>query len=169
MTDGIYTMTFRGKADWGMGMLVFRQGIIAGADSGGVVYDGTYSNDGTNLLVQAKMTVPPGASATNDGQSRLLAMGVRTALDTVMIRIVGDRGSFVKKLAEMTKEGHLSSKQKEMLETVIDAGSASAHRGYKPNRDLLEEMVATMESIIRDHYLTGPILRHMRTLLPPRP
>jgi hypothetical protein len=41
-------------------------------------------------------------------------------------------------------------KQKDMLDTVIDAGSAAAHRGFKPNRSLLQEMVITMETIIRD-------------------
>jgi hypothetical protein len=71
-------------------------------------------------------------SATNDQQFRLLAMGVRTALDYVMTHMVGDIGSFEKKLNMMVEKGHLSRDRKQMLEIVIDAGSAAAHRGFKP-------------------------------------
>lgn len=108
-------------------------------------------------------------SATNDDQFRLLAMGVRTTLDYVMVKIVGDVGSFEEKLNAMVAAGHLSSKQSEMLATVIDAASAAAHRGFKPNRELLKEMMAATESVIRDHYLTSPMLKQMKTLVPPRP
>jgi hypothetical protein len=107
--------------------------------------------------------------ATHEGQVRLLASGVRTALDYVMTQIIGDVGEFPAKLREMVAQGHLSSKQKDMLGTVIDAASAAAHRGFKPERALLEEMVDTMETVIREHYLTGPALLQMKTLVPPRP
>lgn len=107
--------------------------------------------------------------ATHDGQLRLLASGVRTALDHVMTKIVGDVGDFSAKLTAMHLEGHLSTSQKDMLETVIDVGSAAVHRGFKPQKELLEEMLITMETVVRDHYLTGPALRAMKTLVPPRP
>jgi hypothetical protein len=107
--------------------------------------------------------------AAHDGQVRLLAAGVRTTLDYVMVNIIGDVGSFEQKLDEMVEGGHLSPSQRETLATVIDAGSAAAHRGFKPKRALLEEMIDTMEAIIRLHYVTGPTLRTMQTLVPPRP
>ena len=108
--------------------------------------------------------------ATNVEQVRLLSMGVRSALDHVMEKILGaDMGSFSAKLNEMVKRGHLTSTQKDNLETVIDAGSASAHRGFRPSQDLLDEMLAVMESVIRDHYITGPMLKTAKTLIPPRP
>jgi hypothetical protein len=108
-------------------------------------------------------------SATNDTQVRLLSMGVRTALDYVMVKIIGDVGSFEQKLDKMVADEHLSKRQKENLSIVIDAGSASTHRGFKPSRDLLEEMVTVMEGIIRDHYITGPMLNTAKLQIPPRP
>jgi hypothetical protein len=109
-------------------------------------------------------------SATNDGQVRLLSMGVRSALDHVMIRILGgDVGSFEAKLDQMMERGHLTQKQRENLSIVIDAGSASTHRGFKPSRVLLDEMLTVMESIIRDHYVTGPMLETAKAMIPPRP
>jgi hypothetical protein len=86
-----------------------------------------------------------------------------------MNNIVGDVGGFEAKLNEMVKQNYLSPNQRNMLATVVDAGSAAAHRGFKPERTLLEEMLATMESVIRDHYVTGPALRRMQALVPPRP
>jgi hypothetical protein len=107
--------------------------------------------------------------AANDKQSRLLAMGVRTAFDYLMTQMVGDVGDFPKKLSEMVAKGHLTQKQSDMLATIIDAASATAHRGFKPEQQLLEEMVNMMETTIRDHYLTGPSLKRMQTIIPPRP
>lgn len=108
-------------------------------------------------------------SATNDQQFRLLAMGVRAALDNVMTHIVGDLPSFEGKLKAMVEKGHLSADRKEMLETVIDAGSAAAHRGFKPPRDLLQHMVTVMEDVICSHYVTSPMLQQLRQHIPPRP
>lgn len=62
MVDGIYTMTFRGAADWGMGMLVLRRGTITGADIGGCLYEGLYTEEPENIVMQLHMTVPAGAT-----------------------------------------------------------------------------------------------------------
>ena len=109
-------------------------------------------------------------SATNDTQVRLLSMGVRSALDHVMDKILGaDMGNFEAKLDEMVKRGHITTTQRDNLKTVIDAGSASTHRGFRPPQPLLDEMVAVMENIIRDYYITGPMLTTAKNQIPPRP
>lgn len=109
-------------------------------------------------------------SATNDQQVRLLSMGVRAVLDLMMNRILGeDVGGFERKLDEMVMRGHLTANQKENLATVIDAGSASTHRSFRPPKELLDEMVSTMEALVREHYISGPMLATAKTLIPPRP
>jgi hypothetical protein len=80
-----------------------------------------------------------------------------------------DLGPFEVKLTEMVKRGHLTRKQKENLETVIDAGSASSHRAFRPPRQLLDQMLTVMESMIREHYLTGNMLSTLKAHIPPRP
>jgi len=62
MSQGIYTITFRGASDWGIGMLVLQNGNITGADVGGATYDGTYTDNGDSIFFKAIMTVPPGVS-----------------------------------------------------------------------------------------------------------
>jgi hypothetical protein len=109
-------------------------------------------------------------TATNDHQVRMLAMAVRAVVDVVMVqRLSGDFGSFEVKLAKMVDAGYLTKAQAETLETVIDAGSAAAHRGFLANRELLVEMVVIMESMIRELYISGPMMKALKQLIPPRP
>lgn len=109
-------------------------------------------------------------SAVHDKQTRLLSMGVRSVLDRVMtLSLGGDVGNFKQKLSDMVREGHLTEKQAGNLEIVIDAGSASTHRGFRPPRELLEEMVIVMESLVREHYITGPMLQTASVRIPSRP
>jgi hypothetical protein len=71
--DGIYSITFRGRTDWGMGMLLIQSGIITGADSGGVLYDGKYIDNGDSVALDVKMTVPPGATLVQGTPARSTA------------------------------------------------------------------------------------------------
>lgn len=76
MLDGIYTITFRGEADWGMGMLIFQDGQIIGADVGGVQYDGSYIEEGTAVTFDVTMTVPPGSTLVQGTPARSTAYTV---------------------------------------------------------------------------------------------
>jgi hypothetical protein len=108
-------------------------------------------------------------TATNDEQVRILALGVRAAVDVLMVQFVGDIGGFEQKLKKMVETGHLTKAQSETLDIVIDAGSAVAHRGFRPSRELLVEMVVTMETIIRELYISGPMMKALKLRIPPRP
>lgn len=108
-------------------------------------------------------------SATNDDQVRLLAMGVRAALDVVMTQRVGVANGFRDSLDKMVDQGFLSKSQRQSLDTVIGAGSAAAHRGFMPSRELLIEMVAILEGLVRELYVTGPMMKTLQTRIPPKP
>jgi hypothetical protein len=58
--EGFYAITFRGNDGWGIGMVIFRDGAITGADAGGVLYDGYYADRGEHLDLNARIRVPPG-------------------------------------------------------------------------------------------------------------
>ena len=60
--DGIYTMTFRGAAGWGLGLLELRDGVVTGADAAGAMYDGTYSESDASVTLNLSMIVPPGVT-----------------------------------------------------------------------------------------------------------
>jgi hypothetical protein len=68
--DGIYSMHFRGAADWGMGILVLEGGKITGADSSGALYDGGYLVQGSEIEVRMIVTVPPGVTLVQGTPAR---------------------------------------------------------------------------------------------------
>ena len=68
--DGIYSITFRGAVDWGIGMLVLRKGIVTGADAAGVYYDGHYRDSGSAVEFNITMTVPPGVTLVQGTAAR---------------------------------------------------------------------------------------------------
>lgn len=68
--DGIYSITFRGAVDWGIGMLVLRKGVVTGADTGGVYYDGHYRISNFAVEFNMTMTVPPGATLVQGTAAR---------------------------------------------------------------------------------------------------
>lgn len=68
--DGIYSITFRGAVGWGIGMLVFRKGILTGADASGICYDGHYRDLGSVVDFNITMIVPPGVTLVQGTAAR---------------------------------------------------------------------------------------------------
>jgi hypothetical protein len=64
MTDGFYAIYYTGKISSGFGVLVFRDGVIVGADAAGIFYDGEYTTKQEKGTLEGtiKMTIPPGVS-----------------------------------------------------------------------------------------------------------
>jgi hypothetical protein len=62
--DGFYAMYFTGAMGSGNGVLVLREGVIAGADSAGGTYDGKYVaiDDGRFLEGSVTLKIPAGAT-----------------------------------------------------------------------------------------------------------
>lgn len=82
------------------------------------------------------------------GSMRLVMMGTRTLIDMFMLRTVGDVGDFDKKLTALETMGYVSSMNREMVAAAVDAGSASAHRGFVPLREHLEAAMDIVESFL---------------------
>ncbi|MCH7500680.1 MAG: hypothetical protein IH886_11830 [Nitrospinae bacterium] len=87
MVDGIYQITFRGAADWGVGMLILKDGTVTGADVGGVLYDGTYTDQGSKISVNLALTVPPGVTLVQGAppQSKEYKFDFKLSLDKKVI------------------------------------------------------------------------------------
>ena len=66
---------------------------------------------------------------------RLAVIGCRTLVDMVSNNKVGDIGGFETKIKELHKQGILSDSTKIILSHAVDAGNASAHRGWQPTPD----------------------------------
>lgn len=80
----------------------------------------------------------------------LATMGTRTVIDHVMTIAVGDvKGGFEAKLNKMVEQGHMGEKEKRVLMTMIDAGSAASHRAYVPDLTTLEKVLDVAELLVQ--------------------
>lgn len=61
--NAIYAIYFTGAASSGFAVVVFKDGVITGADAAGGLIDGTYKSidDGKMLEGTVTVTIPPGA------------------------------------------------------------------------------------------------------------
>src|SRR5207253_8420101 len=84
-----------------------------------------------------------------DGGGRVLpAQGARTALDMLIRKKVGDRGSFVKGLDALVAEGHITKRDRLILEAAVEAGNAAAHRGFQPEQADLLQVISIVEHLL---------------------
>lgn len=56
--DGIYAAYFTGLTAVSFGLFVFREGIVAGGDAGGGIYNGTYTSSKDQLDGEIVLTGP---------------------------------------------------------------------------------------------------------------
>ncbi|WP_436872514.1 DUF4145 domain-containing protein [Acinetobacter haemolyticus] len=106
-------------------------------------------------------------SAWDKGLFILSLTGIRTLLDRYIVKLVGDVGGFKAKLNKMLDEKHINKKQHELLNIIIEAGNAASHRGFKPTKDMLDNLLQVVEDIVALEYKTMDF-EHYSQLIPQR-
>lgn len=107
--------------------------------------------------------------ALENGSTRLATMGIRAIIETVMIDKVSDNGTFVANLEELYGQGYVSSKQKDRLKIVLEAGHAAMHRGYCPSSKELNNILDICENLIEFLYVHEIKTDKLSKKIPPRP
>ncbi len=80
---------------------------------------------------------------------RLAASGIRMAFDSISINLgVDDSLTFAEKLESMRKRQHITGRERDYLQVLIDAGSAAAHRGWRPTSSELSTLIEILEGTI---------------------
>lgn len=98
----------------------------------------------------------------------LAAMGLRTVIDMVCNKLVGDLGPFDKKLEALLGKGFINNNEREILVIAIDAGSASAHRGHTPKKEDLNTLLDIVEHLLKGVYVLRPASEKLKQSTPPR-
>ena len=101
--------------------------------------------------------------------TRSAAMCVRAIVETIMVKEIGDQGSFKANLRKFTGEGYLSKKQLPTLEDVLDAGHATIHRNYQPDQEQLIIIVDVLEGLMQTLYVQPAKAKKLKAGIPPRP
>jgi hypothetical protein len=106
----------------------------------------------------------------------LAAVGARTALDIVIVDKIGDIGTFAEKIKNLEKSEFISNEEAELITAVVEAGNASAHRGYFPDKKHLISMIEILESLLHKFYVQDSdkkkllsVARNIKKVVPPRP
>lgn len=103
-----------------------------------------------------------------NGCNRSVAMAVRAILETVMVEKVGDRGSFRKNVDAFVAAGYLSAKQREVVDSVIEAGSAAIHRSFKPGDEELGIILDIAEAVLGTVYYQDVKAAALKAAVPKR-
>lgn len=84
----------------------------------------------------------------------LATMGIRAIIDFVVTSKACDKGTFADKLGRMFDDGLITDIQLKVVEAAFDAGSAAAHRGYRPTRDDVYLLLDIAEVLLERFYIS---------------
>lgn len=100
---------------------------------------------------------------------RLALMGVRTLADMAIFYKIGDPGRFTVKTEILLERGYIGQKDKDILDVVIDAGNAAAHRAYDPTSEDLNHTIDIVEKLVHSFYISEATSSQIKASTPPRP
>ena len=106
-------------------------------------------------------------SALHADSRRLAMMGARAIVDLFLTRYAGDIGGFAAKLAAVEGAGLVGRRDRETLEAALDVGHATAHRGHKPNRKVVDSVMDIVEGLLRSDR-NAEVAQVLRRTTPPR-
>jgi hypothetical protein len=104
----------------------------------------------------------------NDSRS-LALMGARTIVDLLLVDKVGDTGTFSSKLQMLEAQGFVGKQSIAILEAALDAGSAAAHRAFKPTTEQLNQVMDIVENLLQSVYVLEKSAAEIRKATPKRP
>lgn len=102
------------------------------------------------------------------GSHYLATFGSRTLIDRLIVLTVGDQGSFPKGLQTLQDRGMLSLQERDILDPVVEAGNAAAHRGWAPNKEQLTVILDTVEGLIHRLLVLPALTEELKEAVPSR-
>lgn len=102
------------------------------------------------------------------GSHYLATFGSRTLIDRLIVLTVGDKGNFAKGLQALQEEGKLSPQEREILDPVVQAGNAAAHRGWAPTKEQIAVILDTVEGLIHRLLVLPTLAEELREAVPDR-
>jgi len=99
----------------------------------------------------------------------LTTIGMRTVFDCASQKLGADPNqNFAEKLKELSTGNKISGEEKEMLSVLADAGSAAAHRGWKPTKGDINGLMRALENFLERAFVLKYNLRSLKKVIPAR-
>ena len=109
-------------------------------------------------------------TALNDDLRVLAAIGARTVFDRSSELLgVAPKLRFAEKLDELFNQGKVSKDERDTLDVLVDAGSAAAHRGWRPKPEELNTMMDVVETFLHRSFILGEGIKKLKAAIPPKP
>jgi len=96
-------------------------------------------------------------ASVQEGLHILALSGIRTLLDIFIVSKIGDIGSFKQKIEKLITTGIITSSKATVLEAAIEAGNASSHRGYKPDKETVFQILDIVENLLQSEIVDRPV------------
>jgi len=106
--------------------------------------------------------------AVANGQRRLAAMGIRAALEQVMIATIGDLKTFDDKLDAFQNGGYISLVQRDAMRATLNVGDAAMHRGHLPTDEDLRLALDIVEGVFAPIFAHKDKAQKLGDAVPPR-
>ena len=74
----------------------------------------------------------------------------------------------MKGLDALVAEGHITKRDRLILEAAVEAGNAAAHRGFQPERADLLQVISIVEHLLEREYVLTPGAKALRARTPRR-
>jgi len=98
----------------------------------------------------------------------LAVFGSRTLMDRLIVLTVGDKGNFAKGLQALQDDGKISQHERDIVEPIIQAGHAAAHRGWAPTKAQLKTILDTVEGLIHRLLVLPKLAEELDEAVPSR-
>ncbi len=98
----------------------------------------------------------------------LSSMGLRSVIDMICTDQVGDIGGFSQKLQKLEHEKLITPKNRQIIETALEVGHASVHRGYFPPAKDLQAVMDIVDHFVRELYVLGRTSESLKVSTPNR-
>lgn len=96
-------------------------------------------------------------------------MGIRAALEIVMIDKVADHETIGKNVSKFLEAGFVPKASHQLFEdTMIEAGHAAMHRSYEPTKEHLEVLMDLTEWLIASIYVHPSAAAKVKEKIPQR-
>lgn len=96
-------------------------------------------------------------------------VAIRTAFDSASeILGIDPAKRFGEKLDDLRDSGKISVDERTTLDVVVDAGSAAAHRGWRPTNDHLDTLVSLIETFFHRTFVLGDEAKRIKAAMPSR-
>lgn len=106
-------------------------------------------------------------SALHAKSYSLTLMGLRALLDTYLAKKVGDQGSFASTLEILLSRQIVTRQQHSLIAQAFDSGSAASHRGYKPDKEVVDYVINVIELLLHQEILSAQT-ESVKSMVPKR-